>query len=851
MTPLERVRSALEAAGSRKGPGKDWRCPAHDDKQASLSVTVGDKGGAVLHCHAGCRTEDVIGTIGLGWADLFPTGRNGSSKAEIVATYPYVDEHGQVLYEAVRYFPKGFKRRRPNGHGGWVWSLNANGKPAVRFVLYRLPEVLKAVAAGSVVYVVEGEKDVHALERAGVVATTNLGGVNGAWPPGFSRLLAKTRVVVVADDDPPGRKRAHRVAALIREAGGQVEVVLPAAGKDAADHLAAGLGLDELVPVEAEAEAQAAPSAPSEPGATVPPFEGEQSQEPKRSQATILVEIAEEIGAELFHTDAHDAYATIPVGDHRETWLVKAKPFRRWLSRLFYERSGKAPGSQAVQDALGVLEGKALFEGRPLSVSVRVAEHQGAIWLDLGNDRWEAVEVTAGGWRVVASADVPVRFRRPDGLRPLPTPEPEGTLKDLRRFCNVDDAQWPLVLGYLVAAARPRGPYPVINFLGAHGSAKTTTARAIIRLIDPGKVELRGPPRDERDLAIAASNAHIVGYDNLSKVETWLSDALCRLATGGGFATRELYENTEEALFEYQRPGVLTGIEELAVRGDLADRSLLIDQPAVDEAARRSEEEFWADYRQAQPGMLGALLGAVSTALRDSPKVHLDRLPRMADFALWVVAAAPALDMRPDDFLKAYADNRATANAMAVEASPVAAEVCRLIKKLKSWKGTATELLAALNKNADGSVDRRARAWPKSAKALSDALRRVKPNLAKVGAKVEFDRTTTERVVRLEWVDEAASSASSASSTSPDQPKQHDAGHDAHDAGAPGASCGASSPKTGPDQRKSGPDDAHDAHDAGIPTHSGGTSADPPPLTDADDPERLFSPEPDPRRHTR
>ena len=90
MTPLERVRSALEAAGSRKGPGKDWRCPAHDDKQASLSVTVGDKGGAVLHCHAGCRTEDVIGTIGLGWADLFPTGRNGSSKAGIVATYPYV-----------------------------------------------------------------------------------------------------------------------------------------------------------------------------------------------------------------------------------------------------------------------------------------------------------------------------------------------------------------------------------------------------------------------------------------------------------------------------------------------------------------------------------------------------------------------------------------------------------------------------------------------------------------------------------------------------------------------------------------------------------------------------------------
>jgi hypothetical protein len=563
------------------------------------------------------------------------------------------------------------------------------------------------------------------------------------------------------------------------------------------------------------AKSSASSDTPRGPAGTGPA--GEQADEPKRSQATILVQLAEDLGADLFHTDAHDAWATIPVAHHRETWQVKAKPFRRWLARLFYEREGKAPGSQGLQDALGVLEGKALFEGTTRTVPVRVVEHQGAIWLDLANEAWEAVEVTVGGWRVVASTDVPVRFRRPEGRRALPTPQPGGSLKDLRRFVNVNDDDWPLVQGFLVAALRPRGPYPVLNLLAPHGSAKTTTAWAIIRLIDPGKAELRGAPASERDLAIAASNAHVVGYDNLSKIDTWLSDALCRLATGGGLATRQLYSDDEETLFEYQRPVILTGIEELAIRGDLADRSLLVDLPSIDEATRRDEEDFWSDYEQDRPRLLGALLDAISTALRCRPEVKLDQVPRMADFALWVVAAAPSLDLEPADFLKAYDANRAAANAMAVEASPVAAEVSRLIRQRECWEGTATGLLADLNANADGSVDRRARSWPKNAKALSDALRRVKPNLSKVGVRVEFSQSHHPRTIKLDWVGEGASPASPASQQAPEQAKLGDAGGDAGD--APGthgdaAPDRASPPETGSDQHEQRRGDAGDAGDA-------------------------------------
>jgi hypothetical protein len=256
VTPVERVRSALEAAGSRRS-GRDWQCPAHQDHKASLSVSEGRNGRAVLHCHVGCPTEAVLVALRLDWPDLFPEGRNG--KAQPVATYDYTDEHGHLLYQAVRYFPKDFKRRRPDGHNGWTWTLGDT-----RLVLYRLPRVLAAVEAGLPVYVVEGEKDVHAIEGAGATATTVLGGVSGRWLPEHSRLLAKTRVVVVADDDPPGRKRATATARAIAAVGGRVEVVRAAVGKDTADHLAAGRALADLLPADQEPERTPAGPGPPE-----------------------------------------------------------------------------------------------------------------------------------------------------------------------------------------------------------------------------------------------------------------------------------------------------------------------------------------------------------------------------------------------------------------------------------------------------------------------------------------------------------------------------------------------------------------------------------------------------------
>ena len=191
----------------------------------------------------------------------------------------------------------------------------------------------------------------------------------------------------------------------------------------------------------------------------------------------------------------------------------------------------------------------------------------------------------------------------------------------------------------------PAGPYPILILTGEQGSAKTTTARVVRQLIDPFSPSVRSQPRDERDLMIAANNSWVISLDNLSGASQWLSDALCRISTGGGFATRELHTDSEEILFNSTRPIILNGIDDLGTSADLADRSLFITLPQIPEERRKTEREFWQSFEATRPRILGALLDAVSAALKNEEHVRIDRLPRMADFARWVYASASSAQL--------------------------------------------------------------------------------------------------------------------------------------------------------------------------------------------------------------
>ncbi len=308
------------------------------------------------------------------------------------------------------------------------------------------------------------------------------------------------------------------------------------------------------------------------------------------SQVRELIRYASE-GARLFHAPDGTAYAAVEVDGHRETHAVMGVRFRDWLVIRFLRQQGRAPNSQQLADALNTIRAMAVYDGPEVPVFVRVAGHEGDVYIDLGNSRWDAVRVTPAGYEVVAHP--PVGFVRKAGTAPLPYPEAGGAIDDLRPFLNVgSDEDFALVAAWAAFSLTPWGPYPVLVLQGEQGSAKSTTVRVLRALVDPAVEPLRALPKNERDLAIAAGNAWVLAFDNLSGIRDHVSDALCRLATGGGFATRMLYTDDEEVIFSAKRPIILNGIDDIATRGDLQERSLLATLPAIPEERRREEGAF-------------------------------------------------------------------------------------------------------------------------------------------------------------------------------------------------------------------------------------------------------------------
>ena len=303
------------------------------------------------------------------------------------------------------------------------------------------------------------------------------------------------------------------------------------------------------------------------------------------TQADILIDLAR--SAELFHAPDGTGFADLDINGHRETWPIRAKGFRRWLARRFFEATGGAPSSEALQSALNVIEAKAHFDAPERVVHVRVGGLDGRLYLDLGDASWRAVEIDATGWRVIDNP--PVRFRRAAGMKALPAPVAGGSVEALRSFLNVrSDADFVLVIAWTLACLRNRGPYPVMVLSGEHGSAKSTFSAILRSLLDPNTAPLRALPREDRDLFIAASNGHVLAFDNVSGLPAWISDMLCRLATGGGFAVRQLYSDQDEVLFDAARPVILNGIEDIVTRPDLADRAIFLTLEPIPEERRRT-----------------------------------------------------------------------------------------------------------------------------------------------------------------------------------------------------------------------------------------------------------------------
>ena len=769
--PLKKIAELL--SGDVRGDEVHAPGPGHSARDRSMSVRP-DKGafeGFLVHSFAGDNPNEIRDYVrkklGLPEPARKAKSNGGRKSWTFVSEHIYCTAKDQPYLRVCKMFDESGSKQFLQSHwDGFRW---VNGKPKGGKVPYRLPQLIAAPLSATV-YFCEGEKDADALAKLELIATTASEGARAPWDSTLTPHFKDRHVVVLPDADEPGRAHGQKVARALDGAAASVKVVdlFPdlSDGSDVANWL-------ETDPTGAQLVRECSQAPLWQPGS----HDRAKADEVKldggigtsaappayvKKQADILIQFADE--TELFHTPGDEAYAYVTVDDHRETYRIRSKTFRSWLSHRFYKTHGGAPNSEAMTSALGTIEARALFDGPEITAYVRVAELEGKLYLDLADDKWRAVEIDGDGWRIVTSP--PVRFRRAPGMLPLPEPTADGSIDALRPLLNVrDDNDFVLAVSWLLAAYRPRGPYPILALAGEQGSSKSTLSALLRGLIDPNVAPLRALPREERDLFISASNAHALVFDNVSGLPTWISDALCRLATGGGFATRQLYTDDAEALFAGMRPIILNGIEDVAVRPDLVDRAIMLSLDTIPELKRRPEKELWAAFHRDLPGILGALLDAVAHGLSRLDQVQLQRLPRMADFYKWGVACETAF-WPEGTFAAAYSVNRDGAITVTIEADLVATAAYAFMSNHQTWIGTASELLAALGDFVT-EVQRRSKEWPNLPHFLSGRLRRAAPVLRKAGIEINFARDG-KRTIHINRLPESEPQSASAASTASD-----------------------------------------------------------------------------------
>ncbi len=444
----------------------------------------------------------------------------------------------------------------------------------------------------------------------------------------------------------------------------------------------------------------------------------------------------------LFKSDLDESFIQFPVDSHTENWSCKDKRVRLWLAREYWNIYGKTVATDAINTALQVLEGMALYNGKQITLSNRVAEHDGCIYWSLSNPEWEAVRINENDWEVMSNP--PILFRRYSHQMAQVQPSREGTLRNIFKYINVKDEDEQILLSVLlVSSFIPNFPHPIIYFYGPQGSAKSTASRIMKKIIDPSKIEVSEMPKDQKDLIQKLYHHWFIMFDNISHIWDGLSDIMCRAVTGSGFAKRELYSDDSDIIYTFMRCIGINGINLMASKPDLLERSILIELKRVSKDARLNEKELYESFDKDLPGILGSIFTAVSEAMRIRPTVKLQELPRMADFAVWGYSIAEALGYGGQRFIEAYNRNIGMQQEQAINEDFVASFVVDLMQEHDLWEGSATELLELMKQSPNYSNSDKQPDIPKNAQSVSRQLNVVKTSLAEVG--IVFERVDGQK----------------------------------------------------------------------------------------------------------
>lgn len=649
---------------------------------------------------------------------------------KLEALHEYRNREDEIIYHRIRLKHPITREKyiRPmkfiDGKGYVIGEPNfQNGKP-----LYNLHSVDKQ--SNVPVWICEGEWCVDALTSVGILSTTSgsADSVNKAdW-----EVLAGRKIVIWPDNDASGKRFAQLVANILQPLGCQIWQVnvetlnLPIKG-DVVDwleeHPTATIKEILSLPMKEHLSSTQPYSPPEE--KKHKDFESNSGN--KKKQSLMIVNFVMD-QAELFHDKNGEVYAFDL--STKETRRLDGRQFRDWLVANFYEINGNAPRDQSLREAMSTLMGLARYKGECREVYIRVAKHVTSYYVDLAEiGQSRAICITSDDWKIVN--EPPVRFLRPETIRPLPTPISGGDFSQLWQIANIPKNQRILVVTWLIDCLRPDTPFPVLELIGEQGSAKSTTQMLLRRLVDPNASDLRAAPKTVEDIFVTGGVNWLVSYENISHLSPQMQDALCVLATGGGYAKRKLYSDADESVIIVKRPIILNGISASITSQDLIDRAISVETPVI--SLRTESNKIWEFFEEKHAEILGALLDIFALSLS---RLHIIKLPssdcpRLIEFTRLGMSVAEILGHTGEEFLRDFNTTRYESIARTIDASPVATALIEWFEK-HNEQGIVLPV-KTLFEQVEIFKPSGSESWPRSAKGFADALRRAAPALRQMG----------------------------------------------------------------------------------------------------------------------
>lgn len=474
------------------------------------------------------------------------------------------------------------------------------------------------------------------------------------------------------------------------------------------------------------------------------------SNEPK--QADVVIKLAE--NASFFRDGLENTYIAVDINGHKETMAIKSAKCKSYQTKLYYEHTGSALSSDAISQVSKVFEMKALFSGEEQELEKRLTSYEDNYYYDLCDKNWSSVKYGEDGVELLA--DTPTLFLRTRNMKEQQKPDLTAEPKDLfdlvkKHFRFKKLADIILFTVYLVTNFIPDIAHVVMVLFGEKGAAKSTTMRMIKKIVDPSIQELLSMPSSKQDLALTLFNNYMPCFDNLDALSAEKSDMLCMAATGGAITKRTLYTDSDETILEIKRPIGINGINVVATRPDLIDRSILLELERIRKDERRTERSIWKSFDKDIPKFLGAIFNTVHQALPLYDEVEIEEVGRMADFTYWGYAIAEVIGIGGDEFLQAYLTNQDSANEEALASHPIAAAVTSLMRHSSKWEGSVSGLMKRLEDIAeDERINTRVKTWPKDANILSKRLKEVKSNLEEIGIYYDIRHAGKYKKITLE-----------------------------------------------------------------------------------------------------